>query len=585
MKLKKALLIFICFIFPVSIFSGCDYIKSIFDESETSAVESSTESSTGDGITVEDKALWYNPDDDYSVVTMYLTVKEGNSGDGTNHTWQEVNSYSVFYYQDLGIERYAVEGILQVGDENGLVEGQFGYDAIAPNSIVNVRGNTTSTAAQKSYKIEIDNGKGMWREQRTIILNKHIYDTVRFRNKLSYDLMKNIPGMISARTQFVHLYVKDLTGSNTTNGEFIDYGLYTQVEQFNNRYLRNHGFDTGASLYKAEMFEFFRYEDKIKMADDPEYDLKGFEEVLEIKGNNDHTKLINILEDLNDYYVPIEETFPKYFDEENYFTWLAFQILTGNVDTTSRNYFLYSPLNSEKWYFISWDNDGAWNTRRINDTNSIEGYEIGISNYWGCILHQRVLKVESYRQKLDEKIKEVMTYLSRDKLSPLLQRYSEVVMPYLYSTPDIAYARQTQNEYYDILNELHNFVDINYQLYLNSLEKPMPFYLGTPIITDDNKLRFNWDVAFDLDNERITYKIQVSDSYLFDNIIYETDDALLPEIEYNMLPYGQYFYRVIATNESGYSQAAFDYYEDRNSIRHYGVISFFIDSEGIYLDS
>ena len=52
---------------------------------------------------------------------------------------------------------------------------------------------------------------GEWRGQRTIALNKHVSDVFRFRNKLAYDLMKDIPQMMSARTQFVHLYVKDTT--------------------------------------------------------------------------------------------------------------------------------------------------------------------------------------------------------------------------------------------------------------------------------------------------------------------------------------------------------------------------------------
>ena len=34
---------------------------------------------------------------------------------------------------------------------------------------------------------------------------------MRFRNKLSYDLLKGIPELLSLRTQFVHLYVKDET--------------------------------------------------------------------------------------------------------------------------------------------------------------------------------------------------------------------------------------------------------------------------------------------------------------------------------------------------------------------------------------
>lgn len=45
---------------------------------------------------------------------------------------------------------------------------------------------------------------------------------MRFRNKLAYDLMKKIPQMLSLRTQFVHLYVKDNTDG--TSDSFADYG-------------------------------------------------------------------------------------------------------------------------------------------------------------------------------------------------------------------------------------------------------------------------------------------------------------------------------------------------------------------------
>ena len=96
-----------------------------------------------------------------------------------------------------------------------------------------------------------------------------------------------------------------------------------------------------------------------------------------------------MLSDLNNYSVPIETTFPKYFDEENYFTWLAFQLLTGNVDTTSQNFYLYSPQNGDKWYFIPWDNDGAWQYEEdIAYRGIMSGYHYtqGVSNYC-CLLY------------------------------------------------------------------------------------------------------------------------------------------------------------------------------------------------------
>ena len=131
-----------------------------------------------------------------------------------------------------------------------------------------IRGKTSTRSPQKSYKISISNNEGYWREQRTITLNKHVYDSTRFRNKLSYDLLKTVPGAFSVRTQFVRLYVRDLTGGNA-GASFEDYGLYTQVEQINKTYLRNHGLMKNGQLYKANMFEFLRYEEAIKETTDP----------------------------------------------------------------------------------------------------------------------------------------------------------------------------------------------------------------------------------------------------------------------------------------------------------------------------
>lgn len=153
-----------------------------------------------DDLHIEDSSAVYQNDDDDSVVTMYLTVSQGNETDNTNHTWDDLNAHSVYYYEERGIDRYRVEGILQVGDENGPVSGMFGYGEFAPNCSVQIRGKTSTRSPQKSYKISIRKNEGYWREQRTIALNKHVYDSVRFCNKLSYDLLKTVPGAFSART-------------------------------------------------------------------------------------------------------------------------------------------------------------------------------------------------------------------------------------------------------------------------------------------------------------------------------------------------------------------------------------------------
>ncbi len=151
---------------------------------------------------------------------------------------------------------------------------------------------------QKSYKIELFNRAGLWRGQRTIVLNKHVSDKIRVRNKLSFDLMKDIPYLTSLRTQFVNLFVKDETGVKPDT-VFRDYGLFTQIEQPNGRFLENHLLDRNCQLYKTTFFEFYRYLEQIKLADDPLYDPIKFSEVLEIKGNARSFKIDTVLDDVN----------------------------------------------------------------------------------------------------------------------------------------------------------------------------------------------------------------------------------------------------------------------------------------------
>ncbi len=348
----------------------------------------------------------YENDDDTSVVTMYLTVSKGNSSENTYHTWKEINSYSVYDYEDMGVERYQVAGLLQVGDENGPTEGEVGYGERVPNATVQIRGQTSSQNAQKNYKIELKKNKGTWRGQRTINLNKHMTEGMRFRNKLAYDLIRGIPQMVGLRTQFVHLYVKDNT--EESDGKFEDYGIYTQVEQLNKTALKSHGLDSNGQLYKINSFEFYRYEDIIKKEDDAGYDKTAFEKMLEIKGDSDHTKLIDMLTDLNDYSIGIEDVLKEHFDEENIVYWMAFQILMGNVDTQNRNVYLYSPLNSDIWYFIAWDNDGClmrseYELKNFSDqgsTGSLSGPLTGNIQEWTCVSEDREKAVGFLMQKL-----------------------------------------------------------------------------------------------------------------------------------------------------------------------------------------
>ena len=527
---------------------------------------------------LRDKELLYQ-EDSQSVKTLYLTIKSGDAAENTNHTWEEINTYSVYDYEKWGVPRYQVAALLQAGDDTGPLAGELGYSETVPNATVQVRGQTSSRNQQKNYKIKLKRNKGSWQGQRTINLNKHQTDGLRFRNKLAYDLIRGIPQLIGLRTQFVHLYVKDENGSEPD--KFVDYGLYTQVEQLNGSGLKAHGLDSNAQLYKVNFFEFLLYEDTIKLEDDPDFDRVAFEKLLEIKGDRDHHKLIEMLQAVNDLDRPIDQTLDTYFDRENLTYWLAFQILIGNTDTQSRNVYLYSPQNSQRWYFIPWDHDSAFFKKEyeIEKFAGKTSWESGISNYWGNRLFQRALKSATFRQELDDAIQDLKGKLNPDYLSQEVAKYQETVKPYVTKEPDSTHLGLTPSQYDEVAAAIPKEIESNYQDYLDSLKKPMPFFIGIPEKDENGKLKVRWDAAYDLNGQKITYKVEVAKDFEFKEIIHTEEGITLSETVLDMPEKGHYFARVTATNEAGETRHAFDYYVTEVG-KHFGVKSFFIQSNG-----
>lgn len=109
---------------------------------------------------LRDKDELYEVYDDSGIVTMYLTVSRGNSSENTDHSWAEINTYSVYDYADMGVTRYQVMGLLQAGDEDGPVAGEVGYGEEAPNATVQVRGQTSSMNSQNELQGRAQKGQG-----------------------------------------------------------------------------------------------------------------------------------------------------------------------------------------------------------------------------------------------------------------------------------------------------------------------------------------------------------------------------------------------------------------------------------------
>ena len=569
-----------------------------------------------EGHLYDDKDL-YKDQDDYSVITMYLTVSKGNTGDSSFHTWSEVNTFSAYDYKNAGItDRYKVEGLLQIDDTGtGINEDSFGYGETLPNVSVQVRGQTSSRGKQKNYKIRIKDGRGEFRGQRTLNLNKHRTEPFRFTNKLSYDLANSVPQLIAGRTQFVHLYVKDDTSSvpfspGNVSGESVsadktkgadtdekkagretavppgyqDYGLFTMVEQVNRTYLKNHGFDENGQLYKVTFFEWNMDEALMIDQDDPLFDQSKFDEYLESKGNNDHSNLQQTITDIQNFSIPIDHILEEHFDVENIIYFLAFNIMIGNADVGARNLFLYSPLNSKKIYFLCWDMDNCFLDiyKESEGYSDAQSWERGMNKYLGLALINRMMKEPKYLDMLSQAVDDIYQhYVTPDIVVNRAQKYAEVVKPYLFSSPDSYYAPlKDQAKYDEMVSLLGEEVELNYRLFKESLNWPWPFFVHLPSIDrKNNQTIFSWDTSFNY-GRNVTYNYILATDPMFENILDEGHDLVVPIATTKILDPGTYFLRVNVKGDTGYVNDCYDYYELEDGAKCYGCYCFIVKDDG-----
>ncbi len=584
MKKRKFLFRLLAALLIAALFSGCmaEGTKPTPVPTETPGpeVRPVAKEEATEGHLLDDKSL-YEGLDGSSVITMYLTVSSGNAADGSDHTWAEINTYSTYDYENMGVDRYKVEGLLQIDETgNGLTKDSFGYGETVPNVSVQVRGQTSSLRKQKNYKVRIKEGRGMFREQRTLNLNKHVGDPFRFTNKLTYDLLNSVPQLIGSRTQFVHLYVKDTTEGG--DGEFQDYGLYTMVEQVNRRFLKNHGLDENGQLYKVTFFEWYQYPEIMTPEDDPDFDEAAFEAFMEVKGDEDNTLLRQVLEELGNYTKPIHDIVEEYFDAENLCYWMAFNIVAGNYDSGARNLFLYSPLNSRRFYVLCWDLDVAFTYTYHQWRNYSEGdsWERGISQYLGLSLVNRMMKEVEYREMLTVAVKDIYEhYVNAKTVSSLAAQYIPLTKSFLYGGADAANARVKEEDFDMLVASIYGEPELQYREFQESLLRPWPFFVDLPRMdTENGRLDFSWGVSYEPRGEPVTYDYILARDYAFTDVIVSGERLSVPYFTIDMLPAGTYFLKVIAKNRSGYAVDCFDYFSANG--KYYGCYGFIVQEDG-----
>ena len=517
---------------------------------------------------VEDKTV-YDQDDPSEVTTFYVTLYPTVDDNGDTVTFQDFNKVS---RDDLNYNP-TLNVLIQEGDDTGLKQDGLGYLDTAANAAMRVRGYSSRNAVMKSYKIVFYESTGEWKKQTTLNLNKHYSDPTKVAQKFSMDMISRLDNIASLRTQFVHLYIRDLT-SEDPNAGFVDYGLYTNTEQPNKAYLKSRGLDESGSLYKAVHFSF-REDSALVNTDDEDYDKDAFEAILGIREGKDHSKLLQMLKDVNDYNQDFNTVFAKYFNKDNYLTWMAVNFLVGNEDTVSHNFMLYNPSNSMTWYFLPWDYDGTFRFGTMTTSVAVPDSMYGVPRYWSVVLHRRFLENPDNVTALMQKLDEVHQVLNSTATQELVDKYKNVLRQFMVKEPDLSASRLPPNEIEPYLDQFSSYIDNNYQRVIASLQYPMPVYTAEPERAQNGSVRFAWEASYDLQGQLLTYDFTLAKDPDMKDVVFSEKDYIGTEITVDNLPAGTYYQKLMINDEEGHSQYCAESF--RNGQTYFGVRQFVIN--------
>ena len=254
----------------------------------------------------------------------------------------------------------------------------------------------------------------------------------------------------------------------------------------------------------------------------------------------------------------------------------------GNRDTTMQNYYLYSPLNGTKWYFIPWDGDTSLMRYEyeLEDGADIADWEWGIGNYWGIILHQRFLKNERNREELEAVVDAMHEWVNKETIDAMAAEYLETVSPYIFQMPDLLNLQHTPGEVEEIAGRMGDEVEQNYRDFKDSLDDPMPFWMYEAQV-EDGQVLLTWEEAYDFEGAPMTYHRTVSRHTDMSDPIVDVDGmrSVSYSVPISQLGTGEFFWRVTATRSDG-AVAEAQNEVVINDVYYLGIYSFEVEAGG-----
>lgn len=265
-----------------------------------------------------------------------------------------------------------------------------------------LRGNTSRTAAKKSFKVSFNTFLSQkWNGLEKLNLNGQHNDVSLMRTKLCWDMMREA-GLVGSRVGFTKLYINDEFRGLYLNVEHID-------ENFAATYFDGQGdgnlfkclypadltyLGSNDDSYKVEVFGRRIYELKTNLWQDNYADLADFITALNNASNSQ-------------FSCELESV----FDVKTYIKYAALEVLQGHWDGyifNQNNYYLYHDQSTGLMKWIPYDLDNTLGIDWVNQdwaSRNIYNWEQGGSDR---PLFERLMDNDKYRDLYSQAIDEYL---------------------------------------------------------------------------------------------------------------------------------------------------------------------------------
>ncbi len=412
---------------------------------------------------------------------------------------------------DIAVSATDLDYILHPDNAQSNIE--FSADFVFDNgnvrdTITNIgfrlRGNTSRTAAKKSFKVSFNSFESgrKYHGLEKLNLNGEHNDPSIARAKLCWDLLRDF-GVPAPRANHVDLYI---------NGAF--YGLYLNVEHIDEEFVEERYGNKDGNLYKCTWPAEFKY-----ISNNPNdykgggYELKTNTAANDFSDLSDFIAILN-LTSINDLPCELE----KVFQVDSYLKVMAIDVITANWDgpiwnknncylykNTTTGKFEYIPFDLDNTFGISWFSNIDWGTRNIYQwSHSSESRPI----------YERILQVQEYKDRFSYYLNEFLqNHWDTAVIYPRIDQIKTQITP-------------------SAINDTYRTQDYNFTIqdFYQSFEQPLNYFHTTYGIKDyilaryqsaANQLILN-DIAPIVDNLKTNVSITNQTIHLqvsaFDNL-------------------------------------------------------------------